>query len=75
MACGEDITGRYGNLCWTFVELSGNRLSQTWEKTPDVAYQDVFKEFDLVLCVEGLIVTQNNLVVTWRVRPWMGIIS
>ena len=36
------------------------------EEAPDVAYQDVLEEFDLVWCVKGLIVTWSNLVVTWK---------
>ena len=35
----------------------------------------VLKEFDNVWCVRGLIVTYSNLVVTWKVRPRMDIIS
>jgi hypothetical protein len=38
------------------------------EKTLDVAYEDVLREFDKVWCVQGLIVTCYNLVVTWKVR-------
>ena len=37
------------------------------EKTLDVAYEDVLKEFDSVWCVKGLIVTHSNLLVTWKV--------
>lgn len=46
-----------------------------FDKVPDVAYQHVLHEFDLVWCNKGLIVTCNNLPVTWKVKPWMGIIS
>lgn len=61
------------------------------EKVPGVAYKNVLNEFDsifyfvliLILCVCGgggrgvksLSVTRINLVVTWKVRPQMGIIS
>ena len=53
--------------------LDHGRLEWQWtltglEKTPDVAYDDVLKEFDNVWCVKGLIIT-------WKVRPRMGIIS
>jgi hypothetical protein len=30
-----------------------SRLSMTWEKVPDVVYEDVFNEFDWVWCVKG----------------------
>ena len=45
------------------------------EKAPDVAYQEVLNEFDSTWGVKGLIVTMSNLVVTWKVRPHLGIIS
>jgi len=49
------------------------------EKTPDVAYHDVLNEFDLTCWggggFKGLIVTKSNLVVMWKVRPQMGVIS
>ena len=58
------------------------------EKAPDVAYEDVLKVcqkrkkeknilkiIDNVWRVKGLIVTCIHLVVTWKVRPYMGIIS
>lgn len=45
------------------------------ENALDVAYQDVLKGFDSIWCVKSLIVTQSNLVVTWKVRPWMRIPS
>jgi hypothetical protein len=44
------------------------------EKASDMAYQDVLDEFDLVWCVEGLIVPHIDLVV-WKVRPQMATIS
>ena len=43
-------------------------------KGPDVAYEGVLKKFDSIWGVKGLIVTRSNLVVTWKVRPHMGII-
>jgi hypothetical protein len=58
----------YGRLEWQCT-------LQDLEKNLDVAYDDVLREFDKVWCVKGLIVTRRNLVVTWKVRPWMGIIS
>jgi hypothetical protein len=58
----------------TMVDWSGNGLSVTWEKAPDVDYDDVFNEFDSVWCVQGLIVTRRNLSVTRKVALRMGII-
>ena len=34
-----------------------------------LSYEDVLTKFDDVWCVKGLIVTHNNLVVTWKVIP------
>ena len=46
------------------------------KKVPDVAYQDNLNKTDSKLGgVKCLIVIHNNLVVTWKVRLWMGIIS
>ena len=45
------------------------------EKAPNVAYQDVLNECDSTWGVKGLIVTPSNLVVTWKVRPQIDIIS
>ena len=63
-----DALQDYGRIEWkrTLLDL---------EKAPDIAYQDVLKEFDSIWGVKGLIMTRNNLVVTWKVRPHMGIIS
>ena len=47
--------------------------TQLKTKAPDVAYQDNLEEFDSIWGVKGLIVTRSNLVVTWKVRPHMGI--
>jgi hypothetical protein len=58
----------YGRLEW-------QRSLHDLEKVPNVAYQDVLTEFDLVCCVKGLIVTCSNLMVTWKLRPQMGIVS
>jgi hypothetical protein len=44
-------------------------------KTPNVAHEDILKEFDNVWCVNILIVMRNNLLVAWRVMPRMAIIS
>ena len=45
------------------------------EKGPEVAYQDVLNKFNLTWGVKDLLVTGSNLVVTWKVRPQMNIIS
>ena len=51
-----------GRLEWqrTLIDL---------EKAPDVAYEDVLKEFDNVWCVKGLTLTCSNLVIVWKVKP------
>ena len=50
---------------WSLLDL---------EKAPAIAYHDILQEFDWIWGVKGLIMTYNNLVVTWKVRPHMGII-
>ena len=37
----------FGTICSTMIKY-GNKLSQTWKKNPDAAYQDVFDEFHLI---------------------------
>ena len=51
---------------WTLTNL---------EKAPDVTYQDVFEEFNMVWCVKDLLVTCKNLTVIGKIRPQMNIIS
>ena len=51
---------------WTFHDL---------EKTPNVAYENVFNEFASVQCVKGCIVTHSNMSITCKVKPQMDIIS
>jgi hypothetical protein len=46
------------------IDLSGNKLSRSRKKTPDIAYEDVLKEFYNVWYFKGLIVTRSNLMVT-----------
>ena len=58
----------YGRLKW-------QRTLQDMEKALDVTYQDILREFDSGWCVKSLIVTRSNLVITWKIRPWMDIIS
>jgi hypothetical protein len=45
------------------------------EKARDVAYHDILNEYDWTWGVNGLIVIQSNLVVTWNDRTQMSIIS
>ena len=52
----------YGRFEW-------QHTLQDLEKTPNLAYDDVLKEFHKVWCVKGFIVTCSNLVVTWKFRP------
>lgn len=63
-----DVLQDYSRIEWkrTLLDL---------EKAPDVAYQDILEELDLIWGGKGLIVTRSNLVVTWKVGPQMGIIS
>jgi hypothetical protein len=42
-------------------------------KAPDMAYQDVLEEFNLVWCVKNLLATCNNLAVTYRRRLGPGL--
>ena len=58
----------YGRLNW-------QQTLHDLEKAPDVAYENVLNEFDIICCVKGLIITRNNLSVTWKVRPQVDIIS
>ena len=63
-----DALQGYGRIEW-------KRTCMDLEKTLDVAYQDILNKFDLTWGVKGLIMTQNNSVVTWKDRPQMSIIS
>ena len=45
------------------------------EKAEDVAYQDILKKIVLTWGAKGFIVTDSNLVITWKDRPQMSIIS
>lgn len=74
MACGETH-----QIVWDFLVgvayLSGNIPFKTWKKAPNIAYEDVLIYSHKIWCVQGLIATRSNLVVTWKIRPHMGIIS
>jgi hypothetical protein len=63
-----DALQDYGRIEW-------KRTLRDLEKAPDVAYHDILNNFDLIWGVKGLIVTRSNLVVTWKDRPQMSIIS
>ena len=58
----------YGRLEWQCI-------MQDLDKFLNIVYEGVFREFDKVWDVNGLIVTHSNLVVTWKVMPLVGIIS
>jgi hypothetical protein len=45
------------------------------EKAPNVAYHDILNSFDLTWGVKDLNVTRSNLVVMWKDRPQMSILS
>ncbi len=64
-----------GTLCLIMIDLSGTVLFMIYTKFPDAAYQHVLDEFDLVWRNKGYIVKRSNLLVTWKVRPLMGIIA
>jgi hypothetical protein len=57
-----DALQNYGRIewKWTLKDL---------EEAPNVAYQDILKEFDPNWGVKNLIVTKSNLVVTWMDKP------
>ena len=40
----------------TMIDLSGDKLSRIRKKPPNIAYEDVLKEFDNVWYFKGLIV-------------------
>ena len=61
----------FGMLC----KIEWKRILSDLGKAPDVVYQDILNEFDSTWGVKGLIVTQSNPVITWKVRPQMGISS
>ena len=71
-----DALEEYGRIEWKWTLLD-------LEKVPDVAYQNVLNKFNFVFLffyfegggVKSLSVTRINLVVTWKVRPQMIIIS
>lgn len=44
-------------------------------KASDVTYQDLLQNIDLIWGIKGLIIIHSNLVVTWKVRTQMAIIS
>jgi hypothetical protein len=50
-----------------YDRLEWQRTLTDLEKVPEVPYQDVLNQFDIVWCVTCLIVTHSNLVVTWKV--------
>ena len=63
-----DALHDYSRIKWKHTLLN-------LEKARDVASQDVLNEHDWIWGVKDLNVTRSNLVVTWKVRPHMSIIS
>jgi hypothetical protein len=60
-------------IIWDSLQDYG-RIEWKWtlkdlKEAPNVAYQDILKEFDLTWGVKNLIVTKSNLVVTWMDKP------
>jgi hypothetical protein len=49
-----------------YGRLERRRTLHDFNKVPDVAYQHVLDDFDLVWCNKGLIVICSNLPITWE---------
>ena len=65
----------FGTLFLTYGRIEWQRILKALERARDVAYDNVLRVSDKVWCVKGLIITRNNLVVSWKTRPRMGIIT
>ena len=74
MACGKDTPSR-GDALLDYGQFEWQDMLKDLQKAPNVAYQDVLDELDSVWCVKGLIIIHSNLMVAWKDRPPMGIIS
>ena len=61
--------------CKIMGGLNGNGGLGTWKKPRTWLTVTFFNNFDLTWGVKGLIVTRNDLVVTWKDMPRMSIIS
>ena len=59
----------FGMPCKFMGGLNGNGCLGTWKK-PQM-WPIIFNKFNLTWGVKGLIVTQSDLVVTWKDRPQM----
>ena len=57
-----DALQDYGRIEWKWA-------LKDLEEAPDVAYQNILKEFDSTWGVKNLIAIWSNLVVTWMDRP------
>jgi hypothetical protein len=64
-----------GTLCLTMVDLSGNGLLWNWEKTTNVAYQMFSTNLIWFGVSKVILLLVATLVVTWSIRPQIGIIS
>ena len=58
-----------------YVRIEWKQTRRNLEKALDMAYQDFLKASSSNWGVKCLIVTRSGLVVTWKVRPHMNIIS
>ena len=73
MAGGENTPSCVGVL--HYDRLEWQRTLMLLKTTPDVAYEIVLEDFVNVWCVKGLIGILSNLVITWKDRPRMAVIS
>lgn len=75
MVYWENATNHLGQTAWLWVGLSGNGLSRVWKKLRTLPTK-IFSTSSIRLeGVKGLIMIRSNLVVTWKFRTHMGIVS
>ena len=68
MACGKDAPSP-GDALLDYGQIEWQDTVKDLRKALNIAYQDVLDELDSIWCVEGLIVTHTNLMVTWKIGP------
>lgn len=54
--------------------MSGQSTLIDLAKSHVVVYHNILNEFDMAWCVKGFIATRSTLMVTWKIRPRMGIV-
>ena len=65
----------FGMFCRIMVGLSGSRLFRIWKKPRTLLTKMSLTNLIRSRRVKGLIMTHNNSMVLWKVRPKMGNIS